>query len=99
MIQREAVEHVVEREEGVRNDDPLGRGMRDVALVPQRHVLEPDDRRGTDDPCEAGDALGDLRVALVRHRRRALHPGRERLLDLAHLGAREVPDLGREAIE
>ena len=45
------------------------------------------------------DPLGDLRVPLVRHRRRALHPGRERLLDLAHLGARQVADLGREAVE
>ena len=40
----EPVEHVVEREERVGNDDPLGRRVRDVALVPERHVLEPDDR-------------------------------------------------------
>ena len=95
----EAVEHVVEREERVGNDDPLGRGVRDVALVPERDVLEADDRRRAHDAREAADPLGDLRVALVRHRRRALHPGGERLLDLAHLGAREVPDLRREAVE
>ncbi len=35
----------------------------------------------------------------MRHRRGALHALRERLLDLAHLGAREVADLGREAVE
>ena len=51
------------------------------------------------DAREARDPLGDLRVALVRHRRRALHARRERLLDLAHLGAGEVADLGREPVE
>ena len=39
------------------------------------------------------------RVALVRHRARALLAGAERLLDLAHLGALEVADLGREALQ
>ena len=41
----------------------------------------------------------DDRVALVRHRARALLAGAERLLDLAHLGALEVADLGREALQ
>ena len=51
-------------------------------------------------PRDAGDPLGDDRVALVRHRRRALLLARaERLLDLAHLGALEVADLGGEALE
>ena len=95
----EAVEHVVEREECVRDDDALRRRVRDVALVPERHVLEADDRGRADDAREAGDPLGDLRVALVRHRRRALHARGERLLDLAHLGAREVTDLRREPVE
>ena len=38
-------------------------------------VLEPDLGSGADDPCQAADALGDDRVALVRHRRRALLAG------------------------
>ena len=48
---------------------------------------------------EAADPLGDLRVALVRHCRGALHPVRERLLDLADLCPRQVANLGREALE
>ena len=48
---------------------------------------------------EAGDALGRDRVALVRHRARALLAGAERLLHLADLGALEVADLGREALQ
>ena len=51
------------------------------------------------DAREAADPLGDLRVALVRHRGGALHAFRERLLDLANLGSREMADLGREPLE
>src|SRR3954447_6350760 len=96
---REPVEHVVEREKCIGDDDALRRGVRDVALVPERHVLQADDGGGADDACKPADALGNLRIALVRHRGRALHPLSERLLDLAHLGAREMPDLGREPLE
>ena len=52
-----------------------------------------DDACRAHDAREAADPLGDDRVALVRHRRRALLALAERLLDLAHLGAREVADL------
>ena len=52
-----------------------------------------------DDAREPADPLGDDRVALVRHRRRALLAAAERLLDLAHLRAREMPDLEREPLE
>ena len=46
-----------------------------------------------------GDPLGRDRVALVGHRARALLARAKRLLDLAHLGALQVADLGREALE
>ena len=96
---REPVEHVVDGEERVGQDDALGRRVRDVALVPEGDVLEPDERVRPHDAREPADALGGDRVALVRHRRRALLAAPERLLDLAHLGAGEMPDLGREAVE
>src|SRR5215210_3202058 len=41
----EPVERVVEREKRVREDDSLRRRVRDVALVPECNVLEPDHRR------------------------------------------------------
>ena len=59
----------------------------------------PTSAAGADDAREPADPLGDDRVALVRHRRRALLPAPERLLDLAHLGAGEVADLEREPLE
>ena len=95
----EAIEHVVECEKCVRDDDALGGGVGDIAFVPERHVLEADHRRGADNSRKPRDALGDLGVAFVRHRGRALHAGLERLLDLAHLRAREMTDLRRESVE
>src|SRR6266516_5423546 len=94
-----AVERVIERDERVGNDDPLSGRLRDVALVPERHVLQTDERVCAHDACEAADALGDLRIPFVRHRRRALHPFAERFLDLTHLGPCEMPNLGGETLE
>ena len=54
----EAVEHVVDGEERVGKDDPLGGRVRDVALVPERHVLEPDERVAADDARQPADPLG-----------------------------------------
>ena len=48
---------------------------------------------------EPAELLALHRVALVRHRARALLPGAERLLDLADLGALQVPDLERERLD
>ena len=95
----EAVQHVVEREEGIGDDDALGRRVGDVPLVPERYVLEADRRPGADDAGEAADALGDDRVALVRHRGRALLALAERLHHLGDLGPREVAYLERELLE
>src|SRR4051794_21486652 len=92
--------HVVEQDRRVGQDHALGARVRDVALVPQRDVLDARLRVAAQHAREAADALADDRVALVRHRARALLlPGAERLLGLADLGALEVADLGREALE
>ena len=91
--------HVVERDRRVGQDHALGAGVRDVALVPQRDVLEPGLGVAAQHARQPGDALGRDRVALVRHRAGALLAGAERLLDLAHLGALQVADLGREALQ
>ena len=67
--------------------------------MPERDVLEPDRREPANDAREPADALGDDRVPLVRHRRRALLAAPERLLDLPHLGPGEMSDLEREPIQ
>ncbi len=67
--------------------------------MPQGDVLEADHRVRPDDAGEPANALGDDRIPLVGHRRGPLLAAAERLLDLANLGAGEVPDLGREPLE
>ena len=92
--------HVVEQDRRVGQDHALGARVRDVALVPQRDVLDARLRVPAQHAREAADALAHDRVALVRHRARALLlPRAERLLGLADLRALEVADLGREALE
>ena len=96
---RGKVLHVVEQDGGVGKDDPLGTGVGDVALVPQRDVLVPRLRVSAQDAGQPGQPLGEDRVALVRHRGGALLAGSERLFDLADLGALEVADLGCESLQ
>jgi hypothetical protein len=92
-------EHVVEQDRRVRQDHPLRGGVADVALVPERLVLERRLGITAEQPREARDPFAEDRVALVGHRARALLAGLERLLELADLGVLEVPDLGREAFQ
>ena len=89
----------IERDRRVGGDHPLDRGVRDVALVPQRHILERRHHGRADQPGEPGQILGEHRVALVRHRRGALLAGREIFLGLAQLGALQVADLGRQTLD
>ena len=89
----EAVQAVVHEQGRVRKDHPLDRRMRDVPLVPQRHVLESRLQVGPHDPRQAADRLGGDRVALVRHRRRALLSRLEPLEHLADFGALEMAQL------
>ena len=97
---REAVEHVVEREERVREDDPLGatsarcraraRARRSRARRPPPRARRARARRSARRPsgcaCAASPTSPSARVA-------------NGSCDLAHLGAGEVADLGREALE
>src|SRR5436190_5358 len=92
-------EEVVEDDGGVGQDHPLGARVADVALVPERLVLEGDDRVAAQQAGQARDALAQDRVALVGHRAGALLAGLEGLHHLADLGVLKVPDLGREALE
>ena len=92
-------EHVVEHDRRVRQDDPLGAAVADVALVPERLVLERGVGVAAQEPGETGDPLGQDRVALVGHRRAALLARLERLLQLPDLRVLEVADLGRETLE
>ena len=95
----EAVEHVVEREERIGEHHSLRARVGDVALVPERDVLQAHRCRGAHHAREPGQALRHHGIALVRHRRGALLAAAKRLLHLAQLGSRQVADLGGEAVE
>ena len=73
--------------------------MADVALVPERDVLQRGGRIGAHEARQAGQVLGENRVPLVGHGGRALLAGAEWLLGLEHLGALQVPDLHRDLLD
>src|SRR5450756_467355 len=75
-------QHVVEEDRGVREEHPLGAAVADVALVPERLVLQRRARVAAQEPGQPGDPLAQDRVALVGHRGAALLTGPEGLHQL-----------------
>ena len=65
----------------------------------KRNVLERRHRISANQPRQPGDSLRCMRIALVRHGRRALISFRERLLSLAHFTALQMPDFERHLLE
>ena len=74
-------------------------GVGDVAFVPEGDVLQGGQGVGADRAGESADALGLLRVALVRHGGGAGLTLGEGFADFADFGALEVANLGREALQ
>ena len=68
---RHPVEGEVERQAGVGDGHPLRRGVADVPLVPQGHVLQAHCGIAAQQAGQAGDVLGADGVALVGHGRGA----------------------------
>jgi hypothetical protein len=91
--------HVIEQRRRVGQGDPLDRRVGDVALVPQRDVLQAGARVAAQQAGEPRYLLGPDGIALVGHRAGSLLTGRERLTDLRQLGAGEVADLGRQPLQ
>ena len=85
--------------EGIGEDDALGRGVGDVALVPEDVVLQGDGGMAAQDARQPGDALAADGIALVRHGRGAFLAAGERLLDLEHLGLLQVADLDGDLLQ
>src|SRR5262249_808008 len=83
----QARERKSEGEGRVGRDHGLDRGMRDVALMPERHVLHGRQREAAYEPRKPGQILRQDRIAFVRHGGRALLALREELLGLAYLRA------------
>ena len=89
----------VEMDGGIGANATFDGGMRDIALVPQRHVLKGRHHRRAHQAGKARQVLGQHRIALVRHGARALLAGREIFLDLQNLGALQVADFGGQPLD
>src|SRR2546428_13602220 len=73
--------------------------MRDVALVPQRHVFQSDHTVSPDDSRHTANSFGENRVALMRHRAGSFLALLEAFLRLTDFGALPVTDLQGELIQ
>lgn len=89
---------MVERDETIGLGDALGRGVRNVTLVPQGDVVEGNLRVGLHDARQAADLLHGDGVALVRHGGAALLTLAERLLGLEGIGLLQIANLGSDAL-
>src|SRR6185369_3581738 len=90
---------MVEGDEAVGKDDALDRGMRNVALVPERVVLECGTGICAQQSRKAHNLFAANRIPLVRHRRGTFLALRERFFDLANLGFLETTNLERALLE
>ncbi len=73
--------------------------MTDIALVPQRDILEASDEVAAQDPGQTAQPFRGDGVAFVRHRRRTLLGGAKSLPHLTHFGALQMPHLGRDEFD
>ena len=67
--------------------------------MPEGDVLQRRDHGHANQPREAGQVLGQHRVALVRHGAGALLAGREELFRLQHFGPLHVADLDGDVLD
>ena len=95
---RGLVEQIVRQDGGIGEDDALHRRVRDIALVPQRHVFEGRLDIGANHPRQAADLLAGDGVALVRHGRAALLSFGEVFLGLAHFGPLQMAHFQRDLL-
>jgi len=86
------VEHVVDEDGGIGEDDALDAAVGDVAFVPQGNVFVGGEHVAADDASEAADLLGGDGIALVGHSGTAALLGAEMFLGFADFGALEMAD-------
>ena len=94
-----AREREIERDCCVGRNEAFDRRMRDVALVPQRHVLQRRDNVTAHDARESRDVLRQNRISLVRHGGRTLLPFRKEFLCFEHFRTLQVTDFRRQPLE
>ena len=93
------VQKIIGERGGVGQDDALGGGVRDVALVPEGDVFESSLGVAADYAGEAADLLAGYGIALVRHGGGPFLFFAEELFRFADFGALQVADLGGDLVQ
>jgi len=96
---RKAMQREIKMDRRVRANPAFNRGMGNIALVPERHILHGRDDAHAHQTRKAGEIFGQHRVALVRHRRGAFLAGREILLGFENLRPLKMAYFGCKALD
>src|SRR5205085_2176639 len=91
----ELLQHVIEQNRRIRQNDSLGTGMANVAFMPKSDFFQPDDGVAPEDTREAAQSLARYRVPFVRHRRAALLSLGKKFFDFQNFGSLQMAKLGR----
>ena len=92
-------ERKVERDGCVWCDAAFDGGMRNITFVPERDVFHRRDHGHADEAGKARQVLGQNRVALVRHGRRAFLALGEEFFGFKHFGALHVAYFNRDVFD
>ena len=93
------VEHVVDENGGIGENDALDAAVGDVAFVPEGDIFVGGEHVGADQAGEATDLFAGDGIALVRHGRTAALLVAEMFLGFADFGALEVADFQGDFFE
>ena len=88
----EAAEHVIDQNRGIRRNDPLDRGMADVALMPERDIFQRGDAVRPHQTGQAGEVLRRDGVPLVGHGGGPLLALGKKFLGFQNLGPLKMPE-------
>ena len=96
---RGLIQKIIGQRSGVRNNDALGRRVRDIPFMPEGNIFKSSLRVRTDNARQSGDLLAGDRISLVRHGRRAFLFLAEKFLGLTDFGALQMANLSCDFVE
>ena len=89
----------VERHRRIGADEAFDRGVRNIALVPQRHIFQRRPDISAHHARQPDDILAQDRVALMGHRRGALLAGGKIFFRFQNLGALQMTNFDRQTLQ
>src|SRR3954469_6139376 len=92
-------ERVIHESGRVRQDDPLHRRVRNIALMPKRYVFESSLSIRPHHPRQTADLFAGYGITLMRHSRRSLLFFTEKFFSFANFSALQMADFGRNLVQ